>query len=145
MVRTFFRRDVKPPDLARDVRDPATWGRPGHLTDSQCAAVDALRARNVFGLFEKSGDPLLARGEEQLLLRCLRARDFDVLQAAVLLEDMLRWREKTRPWEFGDEVLCASTASFHGYDTGAVDKDGRPVLYFLQRKVLRSMYACLFS
>jgi hypothetical protein len=52
---------------------------------------------------------------------------------------MLNWRSSQRPWALNASVLAVPAASFHGYDTGATDGEGRPVLYFRQTKMVRSL------
>jgi CRAL/TRIO domain len=127
-------------------RDIATWGRLGHLSESQAAALKSLSSRA--GSFPDD-DPLLARCNvvaadgtnavrNMLLLRMLRAREFDVDEAERLLDSVVAWRRANKPWMISADEIARPEAPFHLYNTGARDLANRPVLYAVQRHMRRS-------
>ncbi|KAG8458087.1 hypothetical protein KFE25_012747 [Diacronema lutheri] len=112
-----------------------TPGYKGNLSDAQQAALESLRTRMVeLGLEQAVAAAVIvpAEDEDGLLLRFLRARQFDVAKAAELLRADLEWRAELRVPELATqseaEVLGCDPAIFAHYLPGwyeSVDLEGR--------------------
>jgi len=96
------------------------------LTEDQIKSLDALRA--------KVKDEMKTKREEEwvndmCLNRYLKARDWDLEKAAVLLKGTLQWRRSYKPHLItAEDVLIELKNEGKMYKNGK-DKIGRPVIY----------------
>ncbi|KKA26989.1 hypothetical protein TD95_000529 [Thielaviopsis punctulata] len=98
-------------------------GHPGYLTAEQQDKVEQLRL-----LLEAEGYTL--RLDSLTLLRFLRARKFDVMQAKLMFTECEKWRKETKLdetipiWDFTER---AAVNKYYPQYYHKTDKDGRPV------------------
>lgn len=115
---------------------PLIWGRlSGSLSEIQRGKMVEMIEWMRLVINDKDNDPMIRDaleregGCERLVLRILRARDFNVGAAKKMFVDVINWRQKEKSWEYGVEFLKVEKACWHFRDTGGVDRKGRPLLY----------------
>ncbi|TFK35017.1 CRAL-TRIO domain-containing protein [Crucibulum laeve] len=113
------------PGGATDANYQPPPGRVGNLSVPQQHALDKLKKQ-----LQEEGHFVPERMDDAMLLRFLRARKFDVVQAKTMLLDAEKWRK-----DFGVEDIIenfdfkekAEVDRYYPLFYHKIDKDGRPV------------------
>jgi hypothetical protein len=117
-----------------------TWGQPGHLTAVQEEALKQFREQVDVTNLNKA--KFRVESEENVSLRFLRARQFNVVNALQLLHECVKKKEELRADHWAEQspdecAHCNVDAMKKWYPHGdfGFDKHNRPILYELSGQV----------
>lgn len=117
-----------------------TWGQPGHLTAVQEEALKQFREQVEISNLNKA--KFRVESEENVSLRFLRARQFNVANALQLLQECVKKREELKAdyWAQRSPDECANCnvdamKKWYPHGDFGFDKFNRPILYELSGHV----------